>query len=66
MIIVDKVIKENGELSMTRKHSFEVDNHDQLEKERAKLEKHYGCKVYFIRKEKDEVIKKPGGTTPPD
>ncbi len=53
MITVEKVIKENGELSMTRKHEFTVDNHDQLEKERAKLEKHYKCRIYFIRKEKE-------------
>jgi RNA binding exosome subunit len=54
MITVEKVIKENGELSITRKQSFEVADHNELERERTKLERHYGCKVYFVRKEKQE------------
>ncbi len=52
MITIQKVIKENGELSMTRKHEFAVESHELLEKERTKLEKHYGYKVYFVYKEK--------------
>ncbi len=54
MITVTKVIKENGELHMTRKQEFQVDNHEQLEAERAKMEKHYNCRVYFIRKEQEK------------
>ncbi len=51
MIIIQKVIKENGELSMTRKHPIEVESIRDMETEREKLQKHYGCKVYFIYKE---------------
>ena len=53
MIIVEKVIKHNGEICMTRKHPFAVADEKELEAERDKLQKHYGCKIYFIRKEKD-------------
>lgn len=53
MIKVERVSKENGEITPTRKHPFEVADHDELEKERAKLEKHYKCRIYFTRKEKE-------------
>ncbi len=53
MITVLKVLKDNGELCMTRKHEFTVESHQALENERAKLEKHYQCRIYFVIKEKD-------------
>ncbi len=51
MIEVQKVIKENGELSMTRKHAFTVEDRDEMEREREKLQKHYGCKIYLVFRE---------------
>ncbi len=60
MITVLKVLKDNGELCMTRKHEFSVDSHEALEEERAKLEKHYRCAIYFVRKEKEAQTEKPG------
>jgi len=53
MLLVQKVIKENGELVMTRKQEFTVKDHTELEKVREKLEKHYGKSVLFIYKETD-------------
>ena len=52
MITVQKVMKHNGELCMTRKQAFTVADEKELEAEREKLEKHYGMKIYFIRKVK--------------
>ena len=52
MITVQKVMKHNGELCMTRKQAFTVADEKELEAERDKLEKHYGMKIYFIRKVK--------------
>ncbi len=59
MITVLKVMKHNGELCITRKHEFTVESHEALENERAKLEKHYGCRIYFVRKEKEAQTEKP-------
>jgi hypothetical protein len=56
MILVQKVIKENGELVVTRKQEFTVKDHSELEKVREKLMKHYDKKVYFIFKEMDEEL----------
>jgi hypothetical protein len=53
MLLVQKVIKENGELVITRKQEFYVKDHTELEKAREKLRKHYGKNVYFIFKETD-------------
>ena len=54
MILVQKVIKENGELVVTRKQEFTVKDHSEFEKVREKLMKHYDKKVFFIFKEMDE------------
>lgn len=56
MITVEKVMKHNGELCMTRKHAFAVADEKELEAERDKLQKHYGMKIYFIRKEKETMV----------
>lgn len=53
MITVEKVIKCDGQLIATRKHPFTVADHTELEQERAKLEKHYKCKVFFIYRTKN-------------
>jgi hypothetical protein len=52
MIEIQKVIKANGELTETRKHPIEVENHDELEAYRVKMEKHYGTQIVFIYREK--------------
>ena len=54
MILVQKVIKENGELVITRKQEFTVKDLAELEQVREKLSKHYDKKVYFIYKETDQ------------
>ena len=48
MILVQKVIKENGELVVTRKQEFSVKDYRELEKVRENLMIHYDKKVYFI------------------
>ena len=55
MLQVQKVIKENGDLVMTRKQEFFVKDFTELEKAREKLSRHYdGKNIYFIFKELDK------------
>ncbi len=56
MIEVLKVLKMNGEICPTRKHPFTVDNMEELEAERAKLEKHYETRVYFAYRNIDAKV----------
>ena len=61
MITVEKTIKSNGELTPTRKYPFEVKDREEMEKERARLEKHYNCPIYFKYREPDPKLETQGG-----
>jgi len=47
MITIEKIIKANGELHETKKQPVIVENRQELEAFRKKMEIHYGTQIIF-------------------